>query len=519
MPTGTQRPRQKDRHTTVSSTTKYSLVGVVVLATVALLVRLPFFFVDVIDWDESTFVLMGQSLLDGDLPYVVLWDNKPPLCFVAFAAFIATFGKSIVGIRVAGWVCVVVTALLVWMILRRITTNGTGFIGGVLCVLLLSFASRAQATMSETVAVVPLTAGLALLLSKRPSALQWGLVGICWSISALIRLNLVLVPVVAFGILSFSCLAPRGHRRPSEPLGLMIGGMVPLLLVALPYALAGELTLFWRSVFLAPLAYAFGGLVRGWRSIQPEGGFLGAAAGILPVVAHKTLAWDDWDNRRRFFWSWFLLTTITVVASILISGRGTAHYWIQAHPFSAVLIALALRSVWKRWPQPRIRFLGVFLAISIVAIVTHQLIPAYGVMWNHRNQGWPVVHGPAVEIARYLESNNPESEPVFLMSHHVAYWFLEQRPLSRASVHPSVLYKENLLKAFLGPQASSLSELNKILSAQPRYIVKPSHTRFANTVPEAASLLEKTLKHAYQLEARIHGLLVYRRRDRQEATQ
>ncbi len=44
--------------------------------------RLPFFFPAVIDWDESTYVLMGQSILDGHVPSIEQWDDKPPLAYV-----------------------------------------------------------------------------------------------------------------------------------------------------------------------------------------------------------------------------------------------------------------------------------------------------------------------------------------------------------------------------------------------------------------------------------------------------
>jgi len=53
---------------------------VVLLGYLALsmLLRLPFSFVSVIDWDESTFIIMGQEILDGHLPYTRLWDFKLP---------------------------------------------------------------------------------------------------------------------------------------------------------------------------------------------------------------------------------------------------------------------------------------------------------------------------------------------------------------------------------------------------------------------------------------------------------
>jgi hypothetical protein len=41
---------------------------------------------EVINWDESTFMLMAQDILRGHLPYLAQYDNKPPGIFFALAA-------------------------------------------------------------------------------------------------------------------------------------------------------------------------------------------------------------------------------------------------------------------------------------------------------------------------------------------------------------------------------------------------------------------------------------------------
>jgi len=40
--------------------------------------RISTFFQSVIDWDESVYLLMSKSILDGNLPYIQVWDHKPP---------------------------------------------------------------------------------------------------------------------------------------------------------------------------------------------------------------------------------------------------------------------------------------------------------------------------------------------------------------------------------------------------------------------------------------------------------
>src|SRR5262245_31877775 len=88
----------------------YAPVVFGVLFLLTLLVRFPFFFPASIDWDEASFVLIGQSLADGHLPYEQAWDVKPPLGFAFYAAVIRLLGHSVAAIRLGGTVCVAATA-------------------------------------------------------------------------------------------------------------------------------------------------------------------------------------------------------------------------------------------------------------------------------------------------------------------------------------------------------------------------------------------------------------------------
>jgi hypothetical protein len=97
-PVGTARPH-------ASAASEFAIIAALCLWT--LILRLPFFFPDTIDWDESTLIIMGQGILDGYLPYDRIWDSKPPLAFVAFAGAIELLGRSVAAIRFVGYLCVV----------------------------------------------------------------------------------------------------------------------------------------------------------------------------------------------------------------------------------------------------------------------------------------------------------------------------------------------------------------------------------------------------------------------------
>lgn len=112
---------------------------------VALFIRLPFFFRDYIDHDESTFIIMGQSIVDGYLPYTKLWDLKPPLLFYFFSAVISIFGKSFIAIRFIGTLIVALSALYVFKITKKLTSKKIAVRAGIIFVLCSSlFGSKQQ---------------------------------------------------------------------------------------------------------------------------------------------------------------------------------------------------------------------------------------------------------------------------------------------------------------------------------------------------------------------------------------
>ena len=74
-------------------TSRASLRVLTILILISFFLRAPFFFRDYIDKDESTFVIMGQSWVDGQLPFTSLWDLKPLFVFGFFALLLQLLKK------------------------------------------------------------------------------------------------------------------------------------------------------------------------------------------------------------------------------------------------------------------------------------------------------------------------------------------------------------------------------------------------------------------------------------------
>jgi 4-amino-4-deoxy-L-arabinose transferase-like glycosyltransferase len=470
----------------------------VCLLLISILVRFPYYFVDVINWDESTFILMGQSLLDGHLPYTELWDIKPPLAFAAYAFFITSLGKSIVAIRLAGTLCVFLTSWFVYLVGRYIGNSSAGVFAAILTILTVTAIDSGQATMTEHVACVPLLGALTWLVTRKMTPGVLFLEGILLTGAALIRLNLAYV-VIAVGIwLVYSRFKYQtvGFR---EIVAYCLGSFGSILLTYLPYLIAGDGSIWLNSVVLAPLSYAS-------RASSAGHGGTGIKlifACLIFVILNQVWQRISAKQQREFgLLQVFLLST---VISIIQGGELYEHYCIQIFP----LLALTFTLFWERLPSPSRLLLVVLVAFALIATVK-PIYTQYQVIGDRLNAGKPLNHGVAYEIADYLQQNNAEQKPIYMMQDQLVYWLIDLQPLSKVVTHPSNLSRDYLFKYIEGAAVSTEAELSKILAKKPKFIVRGGEdTPYIEDHPAAHLLLEQVLATEYKLAKKIGDREIY----------
>jgi hypothetical protein len=468
---------------------KKKWVIVVCLLLITVLTRLPFYFVDVVDWDESTFILMGQSVLDGHLPYLELWDVKPPLAFVAYAAFIALLGKSLVAIRLAGTICVFITSWLVYSIGKYISDRRGGIFAAILFIVATALISGGQATMTEHVALVPLVGALAWLIRRKTTPMVLLVGGILLTMATLVRLNLAYV-VVAVG---FWLVYGKLKLRVSS-LGIIaycLGSFGLIFLTYLPYLVTSNGSVWLDSVVLAPLSYS------------------DSSGGITQVLLACLIAWilvKLWqsiakDREFSLLQVFFLGTAV----SILQGGAFYQHYYIQAFPFLALTLAL----FWTKLPSKFGRLVIIMLVTIGLTLEMKPILLQYQVIGDRVKAKESLTYGMGYEIAKYLKQQNPQQQSVYLMTDHIAYWLANLEPIAKSVTHPSNISKEYLLQHIPGSATSTSAELARILAKKPKFMIKPVEVFYLPANTPAELLLRQTLALEYQVVAKIGDRQVY----------
>ena len=487
------------------------------LAALTLLTRLPYFFVDVIDWDESTFILMGHALLNGFLPYEHIWDLKPPAIFFFFAGVIG-LGDDVLMVRIAAMLLVLGTAAVVYGLARRLHSHQAGVSGALVYVLSMCATASGQALTSELIATLPVLTALWLLLTRR--GLGWYLlIGALLSFATLVRLNLAFV-VIAFAVLIPLHERAGGIDRCVQALvAYGVGGLVVLLAFIAPYALSGQFSLFWYSVFEAPFRYAteqsgplenflqhaFNAMGVRWGFDVPQFAVGVAAwlAGVGGILAAIKTAWAQKERERSLTLATAVVVMLATGLSIVFSGVAPMHYLIGLLPFMTVFAGVAYAWAAERGWALAGRALIAVCALAMLAPLTAE----YRSSWQRLAGGGELMHGPSFGIAAYLREPCADGCSVYLLEDHLAYALLNVDPPRKIVTHPSNISKPSLLNADIGAESSPDGEMQALLATHPEFIVKRERVWYL--LPSQEQMLEQTLQQHYRVVHEVDGRRIY----------
>jgi hypothetical protein len=205
-------------------------------------------------------------------------------------------------------------------------------------------------------------------------------------------------------------------------------------------------------------------------------------------------SWEDLSPITRNQVFVLLIFLVGSACSVFLSGPAHDHYLIQLYPSLAIFLAVAL----VRQPAGMQRLFiqtGVFLFMIASSVIF--VSKEYLQLTRRIEENMGLSYYPEYEIARYLQHESPDRNPVFLLSDHIVYWFIGQYPPTRLSTHPPNITKQYLVAAVEGPDATPEVELNKMLSTRPAFIVKNKDLWYLTEGEPITRLLTRTLKSNY----------------------
>ena len=468
--------------------------GVLILVVVALTValRLPAFFVDVFNSDETFLATQGQVIRDGGDLYREAADRKPPLVPYVYALTQAVTGTTdLWSVRVAAMLAAAATSVLVALEARRRSGRTAMYLGAVLTtVALVSFAPQDGQAANFEIFMLPLTVAGVMLARRGRGATA----GLAIGLATLAKQTgaATLLPI------AWTMLTRRDRRGLTQ---VAVGFAVPLLVAA---ALLGPRQLVYWTVL-------------------GNGSYVGvdtASALVVGMFVVMTVAWAacnvpilwtlprSWRDRRVRaadgesdvdLWLWALSGAVSVAVGLRFFG----HYYLQLVPPLALLAAGALA---RSTPRAARATVALALVLGTMFSAAGYFLTPFGEDARYRS------------VSRYVAAHTDRDDRVLVWGNvPEIYWASGVRPATRYIATQSLLAANHPGRtdvpatAELDPQAWDWF-LRDLRRHAPKFIVDTSDTtiRGADRSPKSQyPRFERYVERHYRFDRTIDGFDVY----------
>ena len=460
-----------------------------ILILLAIVIRWPSFLPSVIDHDESTYIIIGNGLLHGQIYLVDTFDTKPVGIFLVYALLNLLTGGSIFGIRLLTTIWLGVTAYLLFRLgIRAGGTQRVGWAAGVSYVLMASIFTHYGISPNTEIFFNGFTV-LAILLawSAGNRITLYILAGLSLGVAFMIKF-VSAGDAFALGFFLLASGLQRGAWKDAlfrrcAPLTLAF--FIPFALVYAYYAHIEQLDNFFFYTFEVISRYPVE--AEWWRRLKYMGDFL---LRFSPLVVFALFALREYrreDRRLQYFCLlWFAADT----ATLLLPGKFFGHYQVQLMPALALLAATwfhparhrprLFKQMPPKWSYSLLGLLILGLSIGLFSYYAKK------------------VDYPRQVAMDLQQRMNPEDR-VYTGNYYSIINHLLGQPSLTPYVHSTLLYYEHHLRA----HAIDLDkESKRILEKKPRYILLREE--------QEQNILTRRIKEKYTvIDTLVDGVLLF----------
>lgn len=312
------------------------------------------------NFDASVFLLIGERLLDGHLPYVDLWDHKPPGIYVIDTALILLLGW-LVGAWPAVWVGSVGATAFLGLAVFAIGRERHGTLVATVAGLLTATTAAAWpfslgGGLTETFAAA-LVAGAWWLAARQR---HWITVGLLLALAGATSLFAIPGAAVVVGV----ALRLGGRPAARRVLLAAVAGASAMILAAGAAGILGAMldalvryNAAYRAASLAdplPESLAISPRLIGWYAAN---GLALLTAAIIGSLRRSPCRWAA------------ILAVVGTAAMIVFGARLYGHYLLLVMVPAGVLATAGLSEV-ARWARGRVRRLVVAVGATVILAVT-----------------------------------------------------------------------------------------------------------------------------------------------------
>lgn len=502
--------------------------------------------------DQGEFAIIGLGILRGSIPYVDLWNPKPPAIFYTYAAAISAFGQGTVGLRALDLIFFVPMAASLYAMGRRLDGNAVGLWAVGLFGVFYFTESFWTLTQNDGLAALPMTLAVLcafLALDHADGGRRVLFAGLAGALSALALW--FKYPFITFVIaLLVGYLSVRRRFDWREALAFVGGGLVVGLGGMAYMASIGAFTAWiesatvtagytaqgydWATFWADMRRYAgfrwaqwhalwvigLGGFLGIWRVLPSKNG------GNAPESANRLVT----DRRRwRIIRAWLIGSAI----AMLIQAKGYDYHWLPMLPPLALLGAGTLarlvggiQNSLTRNQLPTFWATGTS-ALAAILLAALLVVQTWGIalpyLMGQQSQmdyyaqftGGEFVADESLAVAVYLREHVPPEDTLFIWGFRPEVYYLSRlRPASR------FIFQFPLIATWY-PQAWQQQTVDTLWASLPPFVlvVRGDYMPWvtgrdadSNTLLQEYTELNNWLIYNYQPVTEIGNFLVWQRK-------
>jgi len=335
--------------------------GIVLLALLAFLVAvlIPFSpsYFPVPTRDTGLFLYAGKIIRQGGLPYLDIWDQKPPLIFYINAFGLALGGGSAEGVYWLKVALLLVGAAIGFRAMRRSFGVLPALFGTLVWMSYRPVLTK-EGNIAEEYALPLQLAALSLVVSAgkgRDEWKSWLIAGGLGGLAFLLKPTLIGAMLAAMVILTAPAVRAHAYRQAARAILVFIGGMATPIVASILIASAqGYLPEYWSAVVLYAASYAAvdqNSYAEIWARMfglfQPA---VLAAVGLGYIAsALRLLAVKRGASPPPVLLGWALIALPLDALLLSLPHRSFMYYYLALLPTFSVLLASLLYLVQEGW--------------------------------------------------------------------------------------------------------------------------------------------------------------------------
>ena len=430
--------------------------------------------------DEGEYAYAGQLLLQDVSPYKAAYNValKLPGTYVAYALIMAVFGQTAVALHAGVILVNLASALLVFVLARRICGDAGGVVAaGTFALLSIVPETMGLAAHATHFVMLPALTGVVLLqnLDDHTSAARIFSAGLLIGLAVLMKQT-----GAAFGLFAASWIlwyelssGQRPWRRLATRLTwLALGVLLPLILACFVIVLAGDFHQFWFWAFQYAGAHAtiisFGKGIKTMLGVVVP--LFKAAPGLwsLAILGLFLIFGEPSMQRWRFF-----IVGFAFFSCVAAWPGWRGHYFIQLLPATGLLAGAAFRAVPVVLARLKLSFspAAIFLPVFAVAMsspliqwsdIYFRFAPAQASRAIYDLNPFP----ESVEIGRYLAAHCPREDRIVVLGSEPQIYFYSHRRAATGYICVYPLMEPQ-------PYAAGMQQemIRQIEQARPEYVV------------------------------------------------